>query len=593
MSLLNMTIVDLLETRARRNADDLAFRFLGNGDIDGPIVEWTFSELYGHSLGVAEDLVEAGLAGSSVLLVFPPGLDFVKAFFGCLIAGARAVPVPLPNPRDRNPLGKILGTAAACEASTVLTTKEFAAMAAAMGAELPVGLRAVSDRIGTSWSGPRPQLGDVAYLQFTSGSTGRPKGVAVTHENATSNLRVMGEMLRIKPSTPALVWAPHYHDLCLVGHVLGPVYHGYESTLMSPIDFLHKPVNWLRAMSHYQIANTACPNFGYEYAARRIKGEDCEGLDLSHWVVAGNGGEPVHPHTLDAFSRKFAPYGFKRQAFMPTYGMAESVLFVTGLKSLLDAPRILPLSASDLESHTVRVVEADEPDERVVQVVSCGKPGSQHRVIAVNPTTGVQAEQGQVGELWVSGPSVPRSYWGLPEVSEHTFAGRLADTGEGPFLRTGDLGFVADGEVYLTGRSKDLIIIAGRNHYPSDIELTVQRSGAPVRMGSCVAISQNTEGLEELVVISEVDARKLPCDPKSVDAAQAETLDRFWFKAAKAVRGAVSEGHGLSVRSVLFVQPRSLEKTSSGKPRRRHYKQLFLKDSLAVVHESRTPSIGR
>ncbi|MBW2298315.1 MAG: fatty acyl-AMP ligase [Deltaproteobacteria bacterium] len=581
-----MTIIDFLKDRATRNADDLAFRFMGNGELDGPITEWTFSELYHQSAGVAEDLVEQGLAGSSVLLAFPPGLDFVKAFFGCLLAGARAVPVPLPNPNSKNPLGRILRIAEACGASTVLTNQQLAAIAATMGSELPVCLRAVTDRVTTDWAGPRAEMNQVAYLQFTSGSTGHPKGVAVSHANAVSNLRVMGQMLRLRSTKPAMVWAPHYHDLCLIGHVLGPVHYGYESTLMSPMEFLLKPVRWLRAMSHYKIANTACPNFGYEYSARRIKTEDCEGLDLSHWIVAGNGGEPVLQQTMEVFIKKFGPYGFRPQTFMPTYGMAESVLFVAGLKPLSQPPKVLTLSATDLEMHTVRVLDDNEPGDR--KAVSCGSPGYGHRVIAVDPVTLTQSNPNKVGELWVQGPSVPSGYWGLPEESAATFEWRLADTNEGPFLRTGDLGFVADGEIYVTGRLKDMIIIAGRNHYASDIELTVQRSGAPVRLGACVAISEHINGVEELVIVAEVDERRLPANAQP-ESPGAESLSEFWTSAAKTVRGAVSEGHGLSVRSVVFVEPRSLEKTTSGKPRRQHYQKLFLKEELAVLHGKRSP----
>ncbi|MFH2063563.1 MAG: fatty acyl-AMP ligase [Pseudomonadota bacterium] len=585
----NMTIIDFLKDRANRNADELAFRFMGNGELDGPITEWTFSELYHQSAGVAEDLVEQSLTGSSVLLVFPPGLEFVKAFYGCLLAGARAVPVSLPNPRSKNPLGRILNTANACGASTALTNRQLADMVAPMASGLPVSLRAVTDHVATGWAGHEAEMNEVAYLQFTSGSTGHPKGVAVRHTNIISNLRVMGQMLRIKSTKPAIVWAPHYHDLCLVGHILGPVFYGYESTLMSPMDFLFKPVRWLRAISHYKIANTACPNFGYEYSARRIKTEECAGLDLSHWEVAGNGGEPVLRQTMENFIKKFGPYGFRPQTFLPCYGMAESVLFVGGLKPMSDPPRILNLSATNLEKHIVRVLADNEPGGR--SVVSCGKPGSDHQVIAIDPETFTPSLPDQVGELWVQGPSVPGSYWGLPEESAATFEGRLAGTNEGPFLRTGDLGFIMDGEIYITGRLKDMIIIAGRNHYPSDIELTVQQSGAPVRMGACAAISETVNGLEELVIIAEVDERQMPTDAQS-EGLKAESLHAFWASAVKTVQGAVTKGHGLPVRSVVFVEPRSLEKTSSGKPRRQRYKELFLKRALAVLHEQRSPEVA-
>ena len=582
----NMTIIEFLRDRASRNSGDLAFRYMVNGDVDGPVKEWTFSELYRQSVGVAEELVEQGLDGSNLLLAFPPGLEFVKAFYGCLLAGARAVPVPLPNPRSKNPLGAILRTAGACGASTILTNQELAAMTAAMGAELPVNLTAVTDRFGSDWTGPWAPMDQIAYLQFTSGSTGHPKGVTVSHANIVSNLRVMGQMLRIRSNKPGLGWAPHYHDLCLVGHILGPVYYGFESTLMSPMDFLMKPVRWLRAMSYYKVANSACPNFGYEYAARRIKPEDCKGIDLSNWLVAGNGGEPVLPETMERFTQKFEPYGFRLQTFMPTYGMAESVLFVSGMKSLSEPPKVLTLSSTDLEEHTVRILADNEPGGR--NVTSCGRPGSDHRVIAVDPVTLTPSEPNQIGELWVQGPSVPSGYWEMPEESAATFDGCLAGTNEGPFLRTGDLGFVAAGEIYLTGRLKDLIIIAGKNHYPNDIELTVQRSGAPVRMGACVAISVDVNGVENLVIIAEADDRRFPADAQSGNP-DAESIDEFWASAVKTVQGAVSAGHGLSVESVVFVEPRSLEKTSSGKPRRRYYKKLYLNGDLAVLHEKRSP----
>lgn len=584
--MINMTINDFLKNRAKRNADNLAFRYMENGDIGGPVTEWTFSELYRQSAGVAEELAEQGLQGSSVILAFPPGLDFVKAFYGCLLAGIRAVPVPLPQPNDKNPLARILSTAGVCGAAVVLTNPQMVEMAKVLGSNLPVSLQTVADQTADEWSGNGAGMNEVAYLQFTSGSTGHPKGVAIKHSNVVANLRVMGQMLRIKPDEPAIVWAPHYHDLCLVGHVLGPVYFGYESTLMSPMDFLIKPVRWLRAISHYKIANTACPNFGYEYSARRIRPEECEGIDLSTWKVAGNGGEPVLEQTLELFSTKFEPYGFRPQAFMPTYGMAESVLFVAGMKSPSQPPVRLRLSAENLEKHIVLVLDENESGGRTV--ISCGSTGADHRVIAVDPETFTICDDYRVGELWVQGPSVPGSYWAMPEESEATFRGRLAGTDEEEFLRTGDLGFVLENEVFITGRLKDLIIIAGRNHYPSDIELTVQQSGAPVRLGACVAVSESIDGIEHLIIIAEVDDRKLPAGLSLEDVAS-DSMSEFWETGVRTIQGAVSKSHGLSIKALVFVAPRSLEKTSSGKPRRKYYKQLYHKGELAAFYQKQSP----
>jgi acyl-CoA synthetase (AMP-forming)/AMP-acid ligase II len=580
-----MTIIDFLKNRAQKNADDTAFRFLENGDVDGPVTEWSFSQLYHQSIGVSQDLLEQGLAASNVLLAFPPGLDFVKAFYGCLLAGLRAVPVPLPDPKSHAPLDRILRTARVCTTTTVLTNAQMAQMGEKMGKGLPIDLKAVTDQTGTAWHGPEPAMDDVAYLQFTSGSTGHPKGVAIKHANIVANLRVMGQMLRIKSDQPAIVWAPHYHDLCLVGHVLGPVYYGFESILMSPMDFLIKPVRWLKAISHYKVANTACPNFGYEYAARRIKPDECDGIDLSSWRVAGNGGEPVLEQTLNLFSEKFKPCGFAPQAFMPTYGMAESVLFVAGKKPMEKPPEILTLSADHLEKHQVQVLAPDEPGGR--KVISCGSPASDHHVIAVDPIHYTQCTPDQVGELWVQGPSVPGIYWAMPDESEATFQGQLADSDKGPYLRTGDLGFVRENQVYVTGRLKDLIIIAGRNHYPSDIELTVQNSGAPVRLGASVAVSQIRNETERLVIIAEIDDRKLPVGT-DLNNPDSNALADFWADAVRKIQGAVSKIHGLSIASLVFVAPRSLEKTSSGKPRRKYYKGLYEKQALRTLYEKKS-----
>jgi len=577
-----MTIVDFLAERAVRNANDLAFRFMENGDIDGPIQEWSFSQLYAQSAGVAANLTAQGLSGTSVLLPFPPGLDFIKAFYGCLLAGVKAVPVPLPNPRSENPLGRILNTAKVSGASVVLTTGQLADMAKSLG-DLPINFQAVTDNTITEYTGPKPGMEEIAYLQFTSGSTGHPKGVAISHANAVANLRVMGQMLRLDSTKPAIVWAPHYHDLCLVCDILGPVYFGYESTIMSPMDFLMKPVRWLKAISHYKIVNSACPNFGYAYSVRRIQPEECRGLDLSSWETAGNGGEQVLPETLATFNERFGPLGFRPQTFMPCYGMAESVLFVGGLKPQSQPPKILSLSASALKTHQVHILDDQAPDVR--KIVSCGCPGGDHKIIAVDPATHTAAGLDQVGELWVKGPSVPKFYWGLKKESEATFGARLADTGEGPFLRTGDLGFILDGEAYITGRLKDLIIIAGKNHYPDDIELTVQNSDAPVRLGACIAVSKpSKDGGEELAIIAEVNERRIPDDVKNGNNGST-AAGKFWFSAVRSLQGAITQGHSLSAQTVIFVEPRSLEKTSSGKPRRRYYQERLIQGKLAVVYQ--------
>jgi acyl-CoA synthetase (AMP-forming)/AMP-acid ligase II len=558
-------------------------RYLSKGNVLGDNPEWTFAQLYTKSLSVAAQLQQEGLHGEPVILLFPAGLEFTAAFYGALLAQSLAIPVPMPNPRSRAPLRQLLQTAKAAKATTILTDAATVAMAQSFAGQLPPELRWLA--INTDTAGVTDSFGavtgdQIAYLQFTSGSTGNPKGVMISHDNILANLRVQEEVSLTDPSVKAIVWAPHYHDLCLVGHILGPVYQGFESTIMSPMDYLYRPVRWLHAVSHFGLTHSASPNFGYQIAAQRITATQCEELkiDLSSWIVAGNGGEPVSADTIRLFTEAFAPFGFRSSSFLPTLGMAESVLFVSAKKPADEAPQVLTLHGEAMESNRVELVTA-HTNARVHEIVSCGGISSEHRMRVVNPETLQPCGRSEIGELWLQGPSVAMGYYNQPEASLETFGATLP--GEtGTFLRTGDLGFIHDDAIYLTGRFKDLIIIGGKNHYPNDLEKTAIHATPAIRPGSCAAFSVLSGGQEHVVLVAELRGKI---------AAQAEArgvLDDLYTGVSSAIRGAVTKGHGIALHNVVLVKERSLQKTSSGKVMRRFYRTLFAADKLAVLHNA-------
>ncbi|HYG65657.1 MAG TPA: fatty acyl-AMP ligase, partial [Thermoanaerobaculia bacterium] len=568
------SFVELLRARAADRPVAPLYTFLAGGEEEAGTLGAAGLDL--RARGLAATLQQSGAAGERALLLFPPGLDFITAFFGCLYAGAVAVPAYPPRAERIDPrLEEIVRD---CRPRFVLTTAAILARLRSRGAGTDLGglqdARWIAiDEAGTTgdsdaaeWQEPELGPESLAFLQYTSGSISAPKGVMVTHGNLLHNEGLIRRAFRQTESSVVVGWLPLYHDMGLIGNVLQPLYSGGQAVLMSPWAFLQSPARWLRAISRYRATTSGGPDFAYDLCTRRVRPEQRTGLDLSSWEVAFNGAEPVRAETLERFAAAFAPYGFRRDAFQPCYGLAEATLLVSaGATGGGGGPVVLPVNPLALERGVA--VESDGPAGR--RLVGCGRPGEEVRV--VNPETAVPLGDGAVGEIWVAGPSVAAGYWERPGASAETFGARLAGEEGPPFLRTGDLGFLAVGELYVTGRIKDLIIVRGRNLYPQDIERTAEGAHRALRPGGGAAFSVEVDGEERLVVAAEVERRSESEAPR----------------AAAAVRRAVVEEHEVQVHEVVLLAAGTLPRTSSGKVRRGACRAAYLAGGgLEVVGRS-------
>jgi acyl carrier protein len=563
------TLVDVLRWRASDQPGREAYTFLGAGTPEEGSV--TYRELDLQARAIASRLQSLEVTGGErVVLLHPPGLEYVAAFLGCLYAGAVAVPAYPPR---LNRSGRRLRTIVAdSQATAALTTSRILLdheRRLAHAAEMS-SLRWVAtddDKYAAKdWRRPELEGDALAYLQYTSGSTATPKGVMVTHANLIHNLAMIYHGVGYTPDSQMVIWLPPYHDMGMVGGVLVALYGGFPAALMSPTSFAQRPLDWLRAISRLGADSGGGPNFAYDLLARRITPEERATLDLSSWEMAFNGAEPIRQSTLERFAAAFAPCGFRWEAFYPAYGLAEATALVSGGSKTVP-PVLFPVEGGELERD--RVVAAPSGGEGARTLVGCGRVLADQEVVLVDPESLTLCPPDHVGEIWVSGPSVAQGYWNRRGETEHAFGAYLADTGEGPFLRTGDLGFMRHGELFVTGRLKDLIIVRGRNHYPQDIEQTVEQSHAALRPVGCAAFSVETGEGEQLVVVQELERRY----------ARSANTDEV----IAAIRRAVAENHELEVRAIVLVRTGSVPKTSSGKIRRRATKAAYADDSLAVV----------
>jgi len=579
------TIVDLLRQRAAYRPHDRAFTFLLDGENEE--LHLTYAELDRKARAVGAWLAHSGMAGKRVLLLYPSGLDFIAAFMGCLYGGAIAVPAY--PPRKNRSVERIEAIASDADASVALTTRDVLDRFDGLRATAPSLenlVWKVDNELDVAWADrwSRPDIdGDtLAFLQYTSGSTGTPKGVMLSHENLLHNsLRIM-QAFEITRSQSGVFWLPSFHDMGLIGGILVPLYGGKFNVLMSPVAFLQKPLRWLQAISRYRATISGGPNFAYELCVRKTTPEQRATLDLSSWSLAFNGAEPVRAETLDAFAEAFAPCGFRREAFYPCYGLAESTLMVTGGMKF-EPPVIRSFDAVSIDNGAAVARPANTSGVR--RLVGSGRELDGQDVLIVDPQTCEALPPGRVGEIWVSGPSVAQGYWNRPDASAETFGAMLVQPelapaaravakwrpNAGPYLRTGDLGFFDDGELFVTGRLKDLIIVRGRNHYPQDIEHAVEDACGLVRAGSIAAFAVDVEGRERVVVVAELERGRR--DP-------AEIASAF-----EAIRRRLATEHELAVEAIVLVRPNSVPKTSSGKIQRHACKRQFLEGSLEVVEQ--------
>ncbi|WP_431969893.1 HAD-IIIC family phosphatase [Nocardia sp. bgisy134] len=561
------TFVETLVAQAENRPGDVVYRFLDSGDVDGVVRAMSYAEL-----GIRARAIGAALQDSTprrALLLYPAGPEFAEAFFGCLAAGVVAVPAPLPEWENRS-LRRLRRMVAHAEVDVVLAPRRVVADAAALCAEIPelagvrwLGTDEIEGDLATRWREPDLGPDSVAFIQYTSGSTSAPRGVLLTHGNLLHNQAAiatgLGHDRALAESWDGALfasWLPMYHDMGLIAPLLHTVYLGGNSVLMSPLHFLQRPERWLQAISTYRAHTSGGPNFAYELCVRRVAPEQIDRLDLSRWRVAFNGSEPVRAATVRRFTDTFGRAGFRAETHQPVYGLAEATLIVTA-PATATPPSFLDAASRATDGHPTRATE----------LVGVGHASEGISIAVVDPESGAERAAGAEGEIWVAGDSVAAGYFRDDQATAEVFGARLPGD-DRRFLRTGDLGFLSGGELFVTGRRKDLLIVDGRNHYPQDIEETVEAAHDAVRAG-CVAAFSVDVGVdgEQPVVVAEVRGE----DPGEQAAIEGS------------VRAAVAADHGIGLAAVLLIRPGTIFKTSSGKIQRSACRAAYLSGELLAL----------
>jgi len=585
--------VDILFKRAEQNSHQKAFTFLTN---EGDKV-LTYSELDLKVRRLAAYLQQKNLRGERALLLYPPGFNYIVGYFACLYAGIIAVPVYPPDPsRMDKTLPRLEAVAKDAEAKIALSTdsiieevngwkESIKETDSKLGGKTnPNGFLekfkdllnidwlatdSYSEEIEDLWVYPNISSNDIAYLQYTSGSTGVPKGVMITHSNLIHNTQMIFSGFQLDRSEhEGVIWLPIYHDMGLVGGILEPISAGFHCNLLSPIDFLKRPAKWLQIISDLQDRDIVSggPNFAYELCIRATNDRKRKELNLSNWKVAFTGAEPVRAETINEFSTAFEVSGFSKKAFFPCFGLAEGTLIVSG-SSPIEDPVEISIKKEELKKN--KIVKSDVPEDSI-KIVSSGTRILDSVLRVVNPDTKEICPDFVVGEVWTLSKSNAKGYWEKPELSKEVFDAYTSDKNEGPFLRTGDLGFMIKGELFITGRLKDLIIIRGSNHYPQDIELTVENSNKLLRPGSVAAFSADFDNEEKLVIVQEARAKP------NVD----------WGRVIADIKNLVLLEHNISPHEIVLIKPKTIFKTSSGKIQRGFTKDAYLDNSLEIIFKS-------
>ena len=547
------TFTEVIAHRAQTQAQDPAYRFFRGAALVPEVL--TFQELWVLSAALATKLQDDGLiAGMRVLLICKSQRNFVVAFYACLLAGI--VAVPTAPPRRQNTAARMQLLIGDSDASAIIVDDAVVTS----DEVLPVFPATVIDMrefmagaehaaLAQRWTFPKIDGDSLAFLQYTSGSTSEPKGVMVTHANLLDNCALIQEGMGFTPASSIFTALPLFHDMGLVGGILESMFAGCSGNCMEPAEFVQYPERWLKIISAYRITISGGPNFMYEIAARSITAEQLEGCDLSSWKVAFCGAEPIRAATVELFTNKFASVGFKPNAFYPCYGMAEATLFITG-----KAIEASPLVSRDHGS----------------AVVSCGFPRGGMQVEIVDPQHHCRVGESVVGEIWVRGASVAQGYWNKAELCATTFQAKIAGGDGSTFMRTGDLGYLKDGQLYVTGRLKDLIIMYGKKYAPQDIEHDAENAHIALREGCGAAFAVAREGTDRLVLVMELRREWL-------------RKHQEWPAVSNSIRGALSATHGVRVDDIVFIKTGALPRTSSGKVRRSQCRSDYLENKLDRV----------
>lgn len=579
-------IISIINKRAELTPDKVIYRFLEDGEHETDLL--TFKQLDTKARTVAYYLQQHGKRGDRVLLLFPTGLEYVTAFFGCLYAGMIAIPAYPPR-RNRS-LNRIHTIISDSGAKTSLLSEKVAtdiqhnfANDEVLNSIQWIVYKDFDETLASKWVAKDIRPEEVALLQYTSGSTGEPKGVMITHGNIIYNSETIRRSFSFDENLQGVNWLPIFHDMGLIGTIIQPAYIGGANVIMPPVAFLKNPINWLKAIEKYKANNGGGPNFGYDYLISKTTEEERAKLDLSRVETFYCGAEPIRKSTLEAFTEGLKAAGVSQKQLFPCYGLAEGTLIVTG-SHMKELPKYLRVNAEALSQNRIQLERDGNPKH--IDLVGCGHVWMETRVAIVDSETHLEVGDDLIGEVWVSGPTVAKGYWNNEEQTRLSFQAHIADSGEGPFLRTGDLGFFHEKELYITGRLKDLIIIRGINYYPSDIEYTVQQVDAALRPYGGAAIPVVAGDEEKLVVVQELERTAM----RNADHASL----------ISDIRKAIAEEHELEVFAVLLIRTGSLPLTSSGKIQRRQTKYDYLNGVLDVVASweaekptDAKPSIGK
>lgn len=572
-----ITLVDVLRLRAQQNTQKSCCIFLNRGIEE----VMTYGTLDLHARAIAATLKAQGAQpGDRVLLMLAPGLSLIQAFFGCLYAGCIAIPTSPPlQSKLQEKSQRIIENAK--PSFVLMNTEHLEKFTSPHQDGCPtfnnvpcIALDKIDLSMNHNWY-PLPLTGqDIAFLQYTSGSTMHPKGVMVGHNNLLDNLNKIYHAFAMNDETIGLSWLPPHHDMGLIGYILTPIYAGITTILMTPFSFLQNPLSWLQNISKYRATISGSPNFAYEYCVKRIKDEKKQGLDLSSWLVASNGAEPIGTQTMNKFYQAFKDYGFHKEAFYPCYGLAEATLLVAG-----GVPskkyNTLTLSKEKYQDHRVHFTE--HQSSKGHNLVSCGKMLQEVKI--VDPDTLTPCNTDQIGEIWVKGPSVTQGYWEQPKETDHAYHGKIkGDNSPGFYLRTGDLGFIHEDELYVTGRLKDLIILYGKNHYPQDIEFTLHHAPFHNQLGKCAAFVIQADDEYQLTVM---------CEIRNSFIKEHEQQELF-----KAINRLIYQAHQLEVHTIVLIPLKSMPHTTSGKIRRNFCRKHLLDKTLPTVASWKLNSRG-